>query len=378
MNHTEIDMLVEAFMDVTVKHTMQEQAHEAITFACCDNPSASIVVLAGPTGVGKSTLLEKFADEYLGRFASEMAADFTLRPIAYALAVASGHRGFDWKRLYKDAGTNLDDPFAHQRNRRGPRKGEPPKRPALRLAGEGIGAGVMREELEAELKLRKSRLWIIDEAHHVVRGGRTGGPGDQLDVLKSMSQTSGSKLLLCGTYDLPDYLVGSGQLSRRSAVIRLNRYRWTEASERQVFANVVHSLLQRLPDGAGYPDVKANLKFFYVHTLGCVGIFKDWAARALALQLNKGDAKLSIEHFRMTRLTAKELAVINQEIIDGEGRYGEGSEEPDAVLTRSILKGIAVTVRHSGSAIGPAGGRGKGRQARAVGERTPGRDRVGV
>jgi energy-coupling factor transporter ATP-binding protein EcfA2 len=377
MNRSEIETLVQAFMDVTVKHTLQDQAHEAIAFACSDNPSASIIVLAGPTGVGKSTLLSKFADEYLRQRAPEMATDPTLRPIAYSIAVASGHRGFDWKRLFKDAGANLADPFAYQRNRGGPRKGAGPRRPLLRLAGEGVGAAVMREELEAELRLRGSGIWIIDEAQHVIRGGRTGAPGDQLDVLKSLGQTSSTKLLLCGTYDLPDYMVGSGQLSRRNSVIRLNRYRWTELGERRVFANVVNALLKRLPERTKYPDVKANLQFFYVHTLGCVGILKEWVARALAKQLTLGDSALTIEHFRLTRLTANQLAAINQEVIDGEARYGEGSDEPDDVLKRSILRGVTVFKQRSRNATEPARACARVRQPRHVGERTPGRDLVG-
>jgi hypothetical protein len=113
---------------------------------------------------------------------------------------------------------------------------------------------------------------------------------------------------LCGTYDLPDYMVGSGQLSRRSSVVRLNRYRWTDPIEREVFANVVHALLRRVPGVYGFPDVNQHLKFFYLHTLGCVGSLKDWVCRALAKQLTRGDAALTVEHFQITRLPARELA----------------------------------------------------------------------
>jgi hypothetical protein len=376
MKRTEIKKLVDAFMDVTVKHMLQEQAHEAIDFACSDNPSASIVVLAGPTGVGKSTLLSKFAEEYLRHWAPEMAADATLRPIMYSIAVASGHRGFDWKRLFKDASANLDDPFAYQRNRRGPRKGEPPRRPSSRLPGESLSAAVIREELEAEIMKCESRIWIIDEAQHVIRGGRSGAPGDQLDVLKSLAQTAGTKLLLCGTYNLPDYMVGSGQLSRRNSVIRLNRYRWTDPTERRVFANVVNALLKRLPDGTNHPDVKANLQFFYLRTLGCVGILKEWIARAFAKQLANGDSALTLRHLQLTRLTANQIATINQEVIDGEVRYGEGSDELDDALKRSILRGVTAFKRTPETVITPARVRSGPRQPRRVGERTPGRDPV--
>lgn len=382
MQRSEIETLVQGFMAETVKHKLQEQAHEAVSFACNDDPSSAIIVLAGPTGVGKSTLLSKFADEYLLERAAAMATDATLRPIAYTVSVASGHKGFDWKRLFKDAGRNLGDPFAYRRDHCGPRKDRPNKRaPLTRLAGESLGASVMREELEAELELRGCGMWIIDEAHHVIRGARKGGPGDQLDVLKSLAQTSRARLLLCGTYDLPDYMLGSGQLSRRSSVIRFNRYRWTDPDERRVFANVVRALLKRLPYASRHPDVKENLQFFYLHSLGCIGIFKDWAARALALQLRRGDAALTIEHFRQTRLPAKKLAVINQEVIDGESRYSDDSEEPDETLKRSILHGVAVVKRRTTS---PAAGRAaasgppkRSAKTHRVGERTPGRDLVG-
>jgi hypothetical protein len=94
--------------------------------------------------------------------------------------------------------------------------------------------------------------------------------------------------------------------------------------------------------------------------------------------LRSGDANLSLEHFDRTTLSAQQLAVINQEVLDGEGRYTDGLQAPDDVLTQSILNGVAlIRTNSSRDSVARKRSRRNPRSAQQVGNRAPARDQVG-
>lgn len=373
MKNPELKKLAKQFAEVTIKHDKQDAAKEQIEFiVSCDD--ISIIVLTGPTGSGKSTLLEQFASEYLASREPEMKADPSLRPIAYATATASGHKGFDWKALYKTTQKNHGDPFAATRSRR-----NDGRRPSTILPGEDAPAALQREQTESAFLAADTKLWIIDEAQHVLRGGKSGTPGDQYDILKSLAQSAGVQLILSGPFDLPTSMAHSGQLSRRTARVSLNRYRWVK-DEVKVFASVADAILKRLPTNMAYPDVKANIRFFYVRTLGCVGIFKDWAAKTYLRVMKRSGTEMTLADFEQTSLTPKQLATINNEIVEGELEYGDIAASPDDELVRAILAGAmagGAPATKTGATRAAAPTKASATTARKPFERRPARDKVG-
>lgn len=334
MSKFQLNPLVVAFSETTIQHAKQDWAKERIAFVATQRPDVSIVVLTGVTGAGKSTALLQFAKEFLADSEEEMKADPSMRPLTYTVAVASGRRDVDWNRLYRDGCIDSQDPFAGMRARRND------GRTAARvLKGETPPAAALREQLESTFIATGKRIWIIDEAQHLLRDGQgAGSPGSQYDVLKSLAQTAGVRLLLCGTFDLPTCMGYSGQLSRRSDVIVLDRYRWVK-EELKVFASTCKSILSKLPDRRPFPDIKANLKEIYVGAIGCVGLFKEWATRAFLLSIQTGAREITMEHFRKTRLKSQQLARINAEVQRGEDMFGDGDEEMSEDLMRAILRG---------------------------------------
>ena len=374
MKHFDLKKLAKLISNITIKHDKQDAAKAQIDFivGCGD---ISIIVLTGPTGSGKSTLLRQFAKEYLEGQKEAMAADPSLRPIAYVLATASGHRGFDWKSLYKQTLKNFGDPFAATRERR-----NDGRQPSLVLPGENTSAAILREQLEAEFLAHGTKLWIVDEAQHVLGGGKSGTPGHQYDILKSLAQTAGAQLILCGPYDLPTSVAHSGQLSRRTARVSLNRYRYVK-EELSVFASAATQILKLLPTEMSYPSVAKNIRFFYVRTLGCVGIFKDWAAKTYFLAMGRGATEMTLQDFADTAMTPRQLATINEEIVEGEIEYGDIASEPSKALVDSILTGATLLPAETESNT-PKRKSNRGKAAKMPPlfkpfERAPGRDGVG-
>ncbi len=354
-----------ALENLTVKHPKQQDAKERIEFFANHASSVSLIVLAGPSGVGKSNLLERFIESFNQQHATTIAANPSAVPIVYTQAVANGHKSFDFRRLHTDALKALHDPFARYRSHRRTNNA-----PRVRLDGESKTAARLREDLEDEMMARQTLVWVIDEAHHVVRGGKSGKPGDQFDILKSFAQITGVKVVLAGTYDLPQFLASSGQLSRRSATVQLDRYHWHDQKERNIFASVVAKILQQLPL-EDVPKVVGNTEYFYVHSCGCVGICKDWIMRAFAIAMREGSKTLTLAHLEQARLNNEQLETISADIEKGE-YFMRRANSPhlDSDIVSRIL-GTAPAISKPPAAPSPAA-----KPKRLPGNRAPARDCV--
>ena len=80
---------------------------------------------------------------------------------------------------------------------------------------------------------------------------------DQLDVIKSIANCTGTPHVLVGTYDLLAFRNLSGQLRRRSLDVHFGRYRANRPGEAAIFANVLRSFAAQLPL-AEPPDLVKN------------------------------------------------------------------------------------------------------------------------
>jgi hypothetical protein len=250
-----------------------------------------------------------------------------------------------------------------------------------RLAKESFTTSVARDEFEMELQKRGTRIWAIDEAQHLLLGGSAGATCDQFDALKSVSQVTALKLVLCGTYQLPRMLGNSGQVMHRSATVTLAPYSMNIQSDVNQFAGVCKSLLQHLPGDYGLDPIEF-IEPLFIGTLGCVGVLKDWIARAWAHSYFKGH-RLTIDDFDETRLPFETLLSMQEEITAGEEMNSPSAE---ALYRCRILESRKTKVDMARNAIHPPAGpvgtsqahcANKGRSPkRRVGERLPGRDPV--
>ncbi len=402
-----IDQRLLEFRQAKVMHAVLHEVLEDVVFYILRSPGTDVINIVGPTGVGKSMLIGRLEVEMIKASSRAMADNRNMRPFVSSVAVASGHRGFDFKRLYASVLSVLGDPFANFPASMGGPAVEAGSAHSSRWR-KVASTAAMRERLERELELRGTVVWCLDEAQHAVFGGKSGPPKHQLDVFKSIAQRGSTKLCLIGPPELEDHLLSSGQLARRSMTIHFRRYRHQNAEDLLQFASVAEKFFQ-LMNFSSTPDVTDNLDFIYSGSLGCVGIMKDWFERAMAVAMSRHDdlnaVTLTIDHLRETRMPASALASIQSEIlrmersiesnetddlheriVHGDGpapismpattrlrAYGVKAAVPPEGATAAKRPKIASSVRALPGEGAPTAKRAKARP----GQRNPGRDPVG-
>lgn len=365
---------VERFERVTVKHKLQEEALQAVLFMLELSPNTSIINLIGPTGVGKSVLQRRVFNAVVDEHRVAMERDKDFAPIIHTSAMAAGYRLFDWRVLYATALAELGDVFAAGRCNRGGYARYDSDPTPFKRAGESKTAASLRMRLEAEFGLRRTRVWVIDEAQHMIFG-RAGKPGDQFDVLKSIADRTGVKLLLAGPHQMEPALGTSGQLARRSSTVSFGRYQSADPRHMKTFASVADTLLRAM-NLSGYPSVRESLTLLYAGSAGCVGILKDWLARAygsaLRQQVDERAPVLTLDDLRRTRLSLKAMETIIADIRSAE--EGAQDDAGDDDYERIVL-GRSPTQERRQPPQASAKGKSKGRR---VGVRVPSRDPVPV
>lgn len=323
----------------------------------------------------------RIRDDMLRRFQQEMLDDPGFIPVVLLRIPAPINGDFNWK----DAFIRLHEQFNETLIAR-----KVLQAPVIELDGEVVSnAGkLVREALRRSIRNciqhRGTKLLIIDEASHLLIARTRNFYYQQFEMLKSLSQDFGIPLLLSGAYDLLDIREFNGQLIRRTKIVHLQRYSLAEVLDHgselgQSFVNALYTLLEKIPlpkeDG-----LINEVQFFYLHSLGCIGILKSWLQTAFEAAWDRGANCLTREILAETARPRSELLTIEKEIRAGESRL---RDIPMEDLARSLgmatvpnLFGPPKPMRVNPPGAKPAapkkaGGKGK------PGIRRPGRDQVG-
>lgn len=171
-----------------------------------------------------------------------------------------------------------------------------------------------------------------------------------------------------GTYELLRYLNLSGQLSRRNLSVHFRRYQVELAEDMEAFRNILMTLQMQMPLD-NEPDLYALWKYLYTHSLGCIGILKEWLTRALADGSEEGALTLTETHLQRRALSVAQCKRILQEMKEGEKALQEAPEDCDD-LYRAIFGSNAPTNSPAEAIAKPNRPHGK------VGKRRPQRDPI--
>jgi energy-coupling factor transporter ATP-binding protein EcfA2 len=360
-------------------HPKLVEAHDALLSAIREMAPNSLILLLGPTGVGKTTLRMKIEQVLAAEIMPELEADPGRLPVVSVECAAPESGTFSWRDHFRTLLLQMEEPLVNYKiNPEAPvRFGDQVIKfmPSARAVGSEYHRAV-----EQALCFRRPVAVLIDEAQHLARMGSGRRLADQLDVLKSIANRTRTIHVLLGTYELLAFRNLSGQLSRRSIDIHFPRYRADNAEDRKRFLTVLRSFEQQLPV-LEPPDLMKDWEFLYERTLGCVGVLKDWLVRALTAASRRNSTLLTYSDLERHALTVAQCDKMLSEISEGEGRLFQSAEERSRLRTRLGLNPHASKgVSSSGSEALPATVEvtPRRKRRRKPGERQAGRDPIGL
>jgi hypothetical protein len=366
------------FVGKVVVHPRLQDTHQALVRAIQQPAGAPLILVFGPTGVGKTTLRRGIEKQLIDAALPGLTQDPGRIPVVGLEAVAGEAGQFNWKDYYIRALRALDEPLIAykigdqpQNNRRESADGVPLHQAA---------APELRRAWEQALRYRRPAAVLVDEAQHLKRMPSGRRLLDQMDVLKSLAALTETVHVLFGTYELVGLATLSAQLSRRSREIHFGRYHMDNPGDRQAFQNVLFTFQRHLPL-AQEPDLVGQVDYLYEQSVGCIGVLKEWLNRALAAALEDGAATLTTPYLQREAEPARKLLRLAREIQEGEEALREDGREREDVR-RFLGLPCTPTPQHAvASAATPvtAGANPSARRRRArVAERRPLRDPVGV
>lgn len=318
------ELRLKHFIDLTIAHPLLLQAHDDLLRAIRQPFSSALVFVYGPSGVGKTTLWRKIQKHLTKELLPLLEQDRERLPFV-GLELTSPESGvFNWKDFYKRFLLAMDEPLIEHKAK--------PEIPTVTPEGKlhikiGIrsGSAELRLVTERALLHRQPAVILIDEAQHLAKIASGRRLQDQLDALKSLSNQTGIIIVLLGTYELLVFRNLSAQLSRRSIDIRFRRYSVDSEVDVNAFQSILNTFQHQLPLHEE-PNLLARWEYFYERSIGCVGVLKEWLARALAEALDDGGKRLTHNHCARYALSVAQCEKMLSDAKEGEMRLSESDE----------------------------------------------------
>jgi type II secretory pathway predicted ATPase ExeA len=327
---------VKAFAGNMFKHPAATSAFQRLHEAMGNEFSSEIIILTGPTGVGKSTVATAIGKSVLDRFKARMEDESDFVPVVALRAVPPTGGNFDWKDFYIRLLSGQDEPFSDRKLY------IPRQMPLLPdcVSTDHLERSVtnrLRRAVEEYLRRRRTKLLIIDEAHHLLMVNSGHRLECQFETLKSLAIESGVTILLSGTYSLLNILRHSGQLTRRSQVIDFPRYDMRNRKDAQNFQKTL-VYLEHLLSAHVSAQLTINVDYFYQKSIGCVGILKDWMTRCLDHALEERATLIDEAFANRFVIPNRGLMRILEEAVWGEAELTDvGDDQLHDLLEHGLL-----------------------------------------
>jgi len=281
---------IEKLRALQLRHAHFENAYRRAYTHAALSQASQIIVVAGPTRVGKTTLGRRLTAELI----STNSEDDGRIPLVRVEAATTNQGKFSTKHFTMRMLEELQDPVSSIKEGM-----------ALRHSQSETH---LRLQLERCLRYRQTRYLLVDEAQHLLRSTSVSRAGEVIDTLKCLANVTGIAVILMGGYELLRICIQSPHLNGRLTIIDFPPYGDDDESIHE-FDRVLLSIEDILPSRPGF--LRENHEVLYRGSLGCVGLLFGWTMLALAEMEAQAHRELRLEHFTGTR-----YAVQNQAIAD--------------------------------------------------------------
>ncbi len=266
----------------------------------------SVFLIVGPTGVGKTTMIDQLLRELARCLAKEVAERPGTVSAVCAEATYIPGRGLDWKSIFEDLLTSAYDILIDQKVEEEP----------------GERKGTMRaleRAMTAMLIHRAPAVAIIDEGSAFLESQSNDSLLKNLRYLKSLANKSRTHLAIFGDYRLARMVEWDGQLNRRCHLAHFPGY--AGDAGKSDFAPVVEKFEQKFRAAGVECDLMEDLDLLFDGSCGCVGLLRKWVLEAY-LESTMQEKKLNAEMLRACAFPEKAVTKWQLEINDGMANLG--------------------------------------------------------
>jgi GTPase SAR1 family protein len=364
------------FQDYAVAHPVLVETFNKLWRAVKDPKPGSLVLVYGPAGVGKTTLLEYLEKRIREELSQQLADDREMIPLVKVEARCPENGNFNWKTLYRSILRNLAEPAIDQKLDMSKWLGmwDYYRQTANNKT---TPTDKLREVVEQALKRRRPRSVLIDEAQHITILASGRKLNDQQNTVKSIANLTRTTHILFGNYDLLLLRNLNGQVVRRSVDLHFRRYDHTSSSDVKAFKNVLWQFQNHLPLEET-PELVSNWQFLYTRSAGCIGVVKETINRALSHALDEECKALEMRHLESAALSLAQASKLLDEALDGEDKLMDEEEQAQTLENRLWVQDdpriLIKIVKKNGEVI-PASPKPK---PRSVAVRNQKRDAVGA
>ena len=293
-----------------------------------------LILLTGPTGVGKGRLVETVAEK-LNR---SVADESRLVRAAVVRTLSPTQNRFPWRDQSIRILEALEDPLPGRKLDRAAAAAR--LCPALRGCNSSLPSvrharssdDTLRRAIRDAAHDRGLELLVFDEAFNLVNGVRARRLAQQLDVLRDLGDQASFRIVLVSTERIVVNLDLSSELARRTGFVYFPRYGAqvdvygqvaSSRSARREFASAAVTFMGRLPVSSRLELTKEQHRFLFDGTCGCVGRLVDWFVRAVNKCLRDGASCLEWEHFLASSEADETLRKFRRTCREHERRVAE-------------------------------------------------------
>lgn len=261
-----------------------EALEEILSYIELGSPQQILLVI-GPTGVGKSTLVNVVYKKIFDQCKNLNEQP----PIKISINPPEGST-FGFRAFYIQLLRELDEPLPDYKMAPDDRLKKLAENPGGRISR---SSSEVRLDLDTALQSKKCPVMLLDEANHFGRSASKEMRTVQMDIAKSLAEVTQTKIVGFGTPEALRLMHLNSQLSRRIVQLDFSQYESNELGEFFLtYKSICNGL--KLPVAVDH----SHKNYLFENSLGLIGHLSSWMREATKKAIREKSKIVTIEHFK--------------------------------------------------------------------------------